>query len=119
MVIDSRLLLAVHAAKDAGSSILSYYRKDRVINQKYDGTPFTLADQASHEVICACLSPTGIIMVSEDGEDRHMGAACYWLIDPLDGTKDYLAANDEFTVNIALVKNGETGSMRDLCACAE
>ena len=105
-MIDSLLSLAIETAKLAGKSILDYYRKDHIVHQKIDDTPLTLADQASHEVISAELSRTGITIVSEEAAARHIGASHYWLIDPLDGTKDYLAKNDEFTVNIALMKNG-------------
>lgn len=106
-MIDTLLPLAIRTAKEAGKTILKYYQKDRVINQKDDNSPLTLADQASHSVICKFLSRTNIQVVSEEGDDLLIDLVNYWLVDPLDGTKDYLAANDEFTVNIALIKNGK------------
>lgn len=63
----------------------------------------TLADQAAHRVIADRLLGSGLVVVSEEGEDLHLIGECYWLVDPLDGTKDFLAGNGEFMVNIALV----------------
>ncbi|NTW68488.1 MAG: 3'(2'),5'-bisphosphate nucleotidase CysQ [Chlorobiaceae bacterium] len=97
--------IAVDAAKKAGQAILTYYRKELPVEQKNDGSPLTLADQASHSIISVLLAETGIPVVSEEGVELHMSAERYWLVDPLDGTKDFLAANDEFTVNIALIEN--------------
>lgn len=104
-MIDTLLSLAIQTARNAGKSILEYYGKDRITNQKSDGSPLTLADLASQEVILAGLAQTGIKIVSEETNDHHIGATDYWLIDPIDGTKDYLAKNNEFTVNIALMNN--------------
>jgi len=103
---DNLVSLAVAAAKAAGSTILTFYRKDLSCEEKPDGSPLTCADQKSHHVISALLDKSGIPVVSEEGTDLHMGAHRYWLVDPLDGTKDFLAASDEFTVNIALIGNG-------------
>ncbi len=97
--------IAVDAAKKAGQAILTVYRTELSIEQKNDGSPLTCADRVSHNVISALLKQTGIPVVSEEGVELHMSAATYWLVDPLDGTKDFLAANDEFTVNIALIEN--------------
>lgn len=99
------LALAMQAAKKAGQTILDYYGKDHITYEKHDGTPLTLADQLSNDIILTVLKPTDIKVVSEETPERHMGIDEYWLVDPLDGTKDYLAKNDEFTVNIALIKN--------------
>lgn len=103
---DTLVLSAVAAAKAAGKTILTFYRKNISSNAKSDGSPLTCADQASHKVISALLDKTGIPVVSEEGADLRLNAQRYWLVDPLDGTKDFLAANDEFTVNIALVERG-------------
>ena len=97
----------VEAATEAGKIILKYYRNDRITNQKIDGSPVTLADQESHLIICKLLRQTDFGIVSEEGDDHNIDENSYWLVDPLDGTKDYLAANDEFTVNIALIENSK------------
>lgn len=104
-MIDNLLYLAINSARDASKSILEYYGKDHITNQKSDGSPLTLADIASQEVILTRLAQTRIKIVSEETKDLSIGTSDYWLIDPLDGTKDYLARNDEFTVNIALIRN--------------
>jgi 3'(2'), 5'-bisphosphate nucleotidase len=96
--------LAVMAARQAGIAILSVYRDPMDVKIKKDGSPLTLADQNAHQSIIAVLSASRLPMVSEECDDLHMEAQRYWLIDPLDGTKDFLASNDEFTVNIALIE---------------
>ena len=104
-MIKTLLPLAIEAATEAGKIILKYYRKDNITSKKIDGSPLTLADQESHLKICKLLEKTDYKIVSEEGGDHYIDENIYWLVDPLDGTKDYLAANDEFTVNIALIKD--------------
>lgn len=104
-MIKTLLPLAIEAATEAGKIILKYYRKDNITSKKIDGSPLTLADQESHLKICELLEKTDYKIVSEEGDDHYIDENIYWLVDPLDGTKDYLAANDEFTVNIALIKD--------------
>lgn len=96
--------LAVVAARQAGTAILSIYRQTLEVEIKKDGSPLTLADQNAHQAIIAVLGASGLPVVSEECDDLHMDAQRYWLVDPLDGTKDFLAGNDEFTVNIALIE---------------
>lgn len=96
--------LAVMAARQAGAAILSVYRQALEVEIKKDGSPLTLADQNAHQSIIAVLGASRLPVVSEECDDLHMDAQRYWLVDPLDGTKDFLAGNDEFTVNIALVE---------------
>ncbi len=100
------LELALAAAREAGKAVMNYYQQTLVVQNKQDGSPLTLADQAAHRVIADCLVDSGLVVVSEEGEDLHLSAERYWLVDPLDGTKDFLAGNGEFTVNIALVAQG-------------
>jgi 3'(2'), 5'-bisphosphate nucleotidase len=104
--VDKVLELALEAARLAGSAILRYYQQPLPVAHKQDGSPLTLADQAAHLAIARHLSHSGVTIVSEEGRDLHLDAERYWLVDPLDGTKDYLAGNGEFTVNIALVDQG-------------
>ncbi len=97
--------LAIDAARLAGAQILAHYQKTLDVTYKQDGSPLTNADQAAHSVIVDHLANSGIITVSEEGCDLHLDAERYWLVDPLDGTKDFLAGNGEFTVNIALIED--------------
>lgn len=101
--MDKWLDLALEAAREAGVAILRYYPQTLTVQYKQDGSPLTLADQEAHRVIADRLVGSGLVVVSEEGEDLHLAAERYWLVDPLDGTKDFLAGNGEFTVNIALV----------------
>jgi 3'(2'), 5'-bisphosphate nucleotidase len=100
------LELALETARLAGVAIMSYCPQNLTAQYKNDGSPLTLADQAAQLVIAECLADSGLNVVSEEGEDLHLYSERYWLVDPLDGTKDFLAGNGEFTVNIALVDQG-------------
>ncbi|MGI9345340.1 MAG: 3'(2'),5'-bisphosphate nucleotidase CysQ family protein [Gammaproteobacteria bacterium] len=87
---------------------------DFEIQSKQDGSPLTIADRISHQVLCdglRALSPV-LPIVSEEGKDSKEAPvgehAAYWLLDPLDGTKEFLARNGEFTVNIALMQGSKT-----------
>lgn len=99
------LQMAITAARLAGDAILGHYQRVELVELKGDGSPLTLADMAAHRVIIDVLGRSGIPVVSEESSDLHMDAVRYWLVDPLDGTKDFIAANHEFTVNIALIEN--------------
>lgn len=104
--MDKHLELALEAAQEAGAAVMRYYPQTLALQYKQDGSPLTFADQAAHRVILDHLAESGLVVVSEEGEDLHLAAERYWLVDPLDGTKDFLAGNGEFTVNIALVDQG-------------
>ena len=104
--MDKWLELALEAAREAGVAIMRYYPQTLTVQHKQDGSPLTVADHAAHSVIVGHLADGGLVVVSEEGEDLHLAAERYWLVDPLDGTKDFLAGNGEFTVNIALVAQG-------------
>ena len=106
-MIKTLLPLAIEAAIEAGKIILKYYRKDNITSRKINGSPLTVADQESHLIGCKYLKPTDFKIVSEEGDDHNIEEKSYWLVDPLDGTKDYLDTNNEFTVNIALIMNGK------------
>lgn len=102
-------------AKEAGDAILDIYEDAEgvEIDRKADDSPLTEADMASHRTIVEGLEelPVGIPILSEEGADtigpetRHNWAR-HWLVDPLDGTKEFVKRNGEFTVNIALVEKG-------------
>ena len=104
---EEKLLIAVHAAIEAGHEILEIYKTDFAIESKEDRTPLTAADKRSHEVISSMLSKTGIPELSEEGRHLSYGERAnwesLWIVDPLDGTKEFIKRNGEFTVNIALV----------------
>lgn len=102
--------LSITAAIEAGKKILEVYKKDFAVEIKSDSSPLTEADQQAHIAIKEILLPTGIPMLSEEGkqllfEERSQWNE-FWLIDPLDGTKEFIKKNGEFTVNIALIRNG-------------
>lgn len=101
----------VALAEAAGEAILAVYRSgDRAATAKGDGSPVTAADLAAHRCIVqglARLTPD-LPVVSEESEGGAVTARSgrWWLVDPLDGTLEFLARNGEFTVNIALVEDG-------------
>lgn len=106
----SRLLDAIRSlALVAGAEILRWYGTDAGTVIKADGSPVTLADQAAETLILAGLATLTpeIPVVAEEaaaaGRMPDVGQAPFWLVDPLDGTKEFLNRNGEFTVNIALV----------------
>ena len=104
------LKISITAAIEAGKKILEVYENEFEIETKTDNSPLTEADKRSHNIIKEILSPLSIEMLSEEGkqlsyEDRKNWRK-FWLIDPLDGTKEFIKRNGEFTVNIALVEEG-------------
>jgi 3'(2'), 5'-bisphosphate nucleotidase len=99
---------AITAAELACGEILEVYHSgDFQTEAKSDASPLTLADKRAHQVICAHLESTGIPILSEEGRDipydKRKEWEFLWLVDPLDGTKEFLKRNGEFTVNIALI----------------
>jgi 3'(2'), 5'-bisphosphate nucleotidase len=103
-------------AHDAGSAVMRIYEgqspSDVRLANKADDSPLTKADLASHHLIVERLTrlqPTMPVVSEEDADSiaRSMAEGSYWLIDPLDGTKEFLARNGEFTINIALIANSE------------
>jgi 3'(2'), 5'-bisphosphate nucleotidase len=98
-------------AEDAADIALSFYgRDDLAVAAKEDESPVTAADRATSDFICQRLSvlTAGIPIISEEGaaEDIATLAPEFWLVDPLDGTKEFIRRTGEFTINIALVENG-------------
>lgn len=98
--------IALEAARAGGAKAMKYYRCSLDVERKGDGSPLTLADRDSHDAIYAILEKAGIQIVSEESKENEAPSERYWSVDPLDGTKDFLACNDEFSVNIALIENG-------------
>ncbi|MCR5850722.1 MAG: 3'(2'),5'-bisphosphate nucleotidase CysQ [Bacteroidaceae bacterium] len=105
--------VAVDAALEAGREIMRIYldpKQDFGIEKKSDNSPLTIADRVAHDCIVRHLAQTGIPILSEEGahlpyEERKAWHRL-WIVDPLDGTKEFIKRNGEFTVNIALVEAG-------------
>ena len=98
-------------AKKAGHKIMSIYSGNIDVSKKPDDSPLTIADQLSHESIVTDLKRFGLPIISEEGKnisflDRQKWHR-YWLVDPLDGTKEFIKKNGMFTVNIALIESGK------------
>ncbi|NWO01538.1 MAG: 3'(2'),5'-bisphosphate nucleotidase CysQ [Idiomarinaceae bacterium] len=101
-------------ARDAGNAIMAIYESDDFdVQRKGDDSPLTKADLSAHNVICDGLREleTQYPIISEESSDisweQRKHWCRYWLVDPLDGTKEFIKRNGEFTVNIALIENGE------------
>ncbi len=106
MKLDKELEVAIEAAKAAGKEILKVYQKGFLVNYKDDNSPLTEADLNAHHTIIRMLQesfPKYPILSEESADDfipeKHPWC---WIVDPLDGTKEFVKRNDEFTVNIAL-----------------
>ena len=111
MINYSELLdIAIQAALAAGDKTLLYYRSDLEVLIKEDDSPLTLADLESNRVINDLLKETQIPILSEENKTVAFKIRKtwkrFWLIDPLDGTKEFINKRDEYTVNIALIENG-------------
>lgn len=104
------LAIAIQAALDAGIEILKVYNTDFDVEIKKDDSPLTEADKNANDAINSYLKATDIPIISEENKQLEYGARkdwqrC-WIVDPLDGTKEFINRNGEFTVNIALVEHG-------------
>ena len=105
----------VKIAKDAGKAIMEIYNQDFGVEFKSDNTPLTIADRKANEIIVTALNQLpvnsflqqNIPILSEEGRnvpyDERKNWEYFWLIDPLDGTKEFVKKNGEFTINIALI----------------
>ena len=105
----------VKIAKDAGKAIMEIYYQDFDVEYKTDNSPLTIADQKAKEIIVTSLNrlpvntllQQNIPILSEEGRripyDERKNWEYFWLIDPLDGTKEFVKRNGEFTINIALI----------------
>ena len=104
---------AITAALQAGKAILEiYYSGEFDVEIKGDNSPLTKADTASHNVIMSYLTETDIPVLSEEGRDisyqERKDWKQLWIVDPIDGTKEFIKRNGEFTVNIALIEDQKT-----------
>jgi 3'(2'), 5'-bisphosphate nucleotidase len=106
----SNLNTAIEAALEAGKAILEIYHSGEFdVEIKGDNSPLTKADTASHNVIMSHLTNTEIPVLSEEGKaipyEERKDWKQLWIVDPIDGTKEFIKRNGEFTVNIALIEN--------------
>jgi 3'(2'), 5'-bisphosphate nucleotidase len=96
-------------ALEAGETVMQIYKKDFTVEYKDDKSPLTEADKAANEIICSRLKELypNIPLMSEENKEidyeTRKNWEYYWCIDPIDGTKEFIKKNDEFTVNIALI----------------
>jgi 3'(2'), 5'-bisphosphate nucleotidase len=100
----------IDIAWEASKAVLDIYQSDFEYSMKSDGSPLSTADSRSHEIICEklrALSPNTPI-ISEESSDldtiAYQDVHSFWLVDPLDGTKEFIKKNGEFTINIALIE---------------
>ena len=108
--LDDLLNIALDAAIKAGHAIMKIYDNENFdIKYKGDNSPLTKADVESHQTIVKLLQKSNIPILSEEGKDIPYEIRKewdkLWIVDPIDGTKEFIKRNDEFTVNIALVEN--------------
>lgn len=110
---DFFLAQAYNAAIRAGAKIMEIYTRydDFFVSLKADSTPITIADKEAHTLIKHYLSATRIPLLSEEGRDLYFDERrswdLFWLVDPLDGTDEFIQRNGEFTVNIALMVDNQ------------
>lgn len=111
MMTEKQLLnTAINAALSAGEKIRHIYEAGKFETEyKAVNSPLTLADKTAHEIICRELSISSFPILSEEGNNHAFETRkhwkTFWLVDPLDGTKEFIKKNGEFTVNIALIQN--------------
>ena len=112
MNVNAQLLRDVEAiARRAGHAIMQVYARKFSVQEKADRSPLTEADVAAHTVIVEALETLtpSLPILSEEAVEafpRSFAGQRYWLVDPLDGTKEFIKRNGEFTVNIALIEQG-------------
>ena len=111
---DKEIKDLIALSQDAGKAILEVYNSNSfVVESKEDDSPLTKADKVSHKIIEAGLNKLfpNIPILSEEGKEIPLQERSdwvqFWLVDPLDGTKEFIQRNGDFTVNIALIENGE------------
>ena len=112
MKLSQNLKLAIDASIQAGKKIIEIYNSDDFnLEYKSDESPLTLANKSSDEIIKNSLKVSNIPILSEEGNildfNNRKNLKQLWIVDPLDGTKEFIKKNNEFTVNIALIENSK------------
>ena len=105
MKLNKELTIALDLAYKAGEAIMKIYEGDFDVEYKNDNSPLTIADKQANEIITSVLRekfPYSILAEEEKDNKKRLNDKWCWIIDPLDGTKEFVKRNDEFTVNIAL-----------------
>ena len=112
MTPSSKIIELIAITKKVGKIVLDIYKTDFSIQLKADQSPLTFADQKAHNMICKELKKifSNIPILSEEDSEKinykeRKNWPIYWCIDPLDGTKEFIKKNGEFTINIALIEN--------------
>src|SRR5216684_6199202 len=111
--LERLLTVTFAAARQAGAAIMEVYAGDFAVSRKADASPVTLADQRAETLILTALAAAApdipVIAEEQTAVDGlpETAADLFWLVDPLDGTKEFIGRNGEFTVNIALIERGE------------
>ena len=106
------LARVIDLVRDAGQAILPHWRNDVRVHEKADASPVTAADMAAHHLLAdglRALDPNIPVLSEEDCNlslAEREGWTRWWLVDPLDGTKEFIAGSEEFTVNVALIEQG-------------
>lgn len=108
-ISESLVIKVLRIAYKAGTAIIDIYHGPFDVELKEDNSPLTIADKTAHAIIAEGLSDTGIPLLSEEGihldYEIRKNWNDFWLVDPLDGTKEFIRKNGDFTVNIALISN--------------
>jgi 3'(2'), 5'-bisphosphate nucleotidase len=107
-ILENYITVALGAAIKAGKVIMEVYSKEFEVEFKEDDSPLTIADKRANELIYEELETTSLPILSEEGREIPFSERrkwdYFWMVDPLDGTKEFIKKNGEFTVNIALMK---------------
>jgi 3'(2'), 5'-bisphosphate nucleotidase len=109
--MQAQLVAVIAIARAAGDAIMGAYSGTVPANEKADGSPLTVADMLADQTIAAGIAAfSDLPIVSEESAqlpyEQRRDRASFWLVDPLDGTREFIARNGEFTVNIALITDG-------------
>jgi len=114
MAYNNLISTAIKAAVKAGRAVMHIYADSAdglTVERKEDNSPVTIADMTSHNIIAEILGPTNLPVLSEEGKQIRWEVRqqwkSFWLVDPLDGTKEFIKRNGEFTVNIALIEDNK------------
>ncbi len=110
-VLEKIIVQTLKVAFLAGKAIMDIYNQPFTFELKPDNSPLTIADQKAHNIISEGLKDSGLPILSEEGSqidfDVRKSWKQYWLIDPLDGTKEFIKKNGDFTVNIAIISDSQ------------
>jgi 3'(2'), 5'-bisphosphate nucleotidase len=113
MVTTTLVDSVISLSREAARAVMAHYGSAAGIEEKEDSSPITLADRAAHRILLDGLHhlDPGTPVISEEGElppmEERRAWRRFWLVDPLDGTKEFIKHRDEFTVNVGLIENGE------------